>query len=324
MLQLEWISELDGAEEAHRIQMGRNSEFARSALSGGVIPFSCTYLTAEQLARMDPEELLDAATQINRSMRAARNDVDLVQAVVLAGPTTLFWTVVQERTYWACAADGPLLIGADYRYRHTRSGWHEVRRLNTGVRTSDLPASIAKRDLYGTHNPGYLPEFRTFVRECLALTSDHEVRPDAPQAPDDWTASIRSMALNAQSAAAESGLLKLSATKAKYFGFPSREDAEAYITLLLEEQGYRCRLTGIPLKRRGQHSPVDAPYLPSLDRRDSNGHYEPGNLQVVCQFINRWKAACDEGDFLGLLNAVKQAPGRLPSLSTSPSGSCRS
>ena len=187
-----------------------------------------------------------------------------------------------------------------------------MRRLGKGVRTSDLPAALAKSYPYATLNPGYLPEFRAFVRDCLAPMSSDD---GLSQAPDDWTASIRSMAINAQNTAGESGLPRLSVAKAKFFGFPSREDAEVHIAMLLHEQGYRCRLTGLPLRPRGQHDPEEAPYLPSLDRRDSNGDYVPGNLQVVYQFINRWKSAGTEGDFLELLDAVKASPGPLPNLS---------
>jgi hypothetical protein len=45
--------------------------------------------------------------------------------------------------------------------------------------------------------------------------------------------------------------------------------------------------------------------LPSLDRIDSDGHYEEGNLQVVCQFINFWKGASDNEEFKRLLMLVR-------------------
>lgn len=44
---------------------------------------------------------------------------------------------------------------------------------------------------------------------------------------------------------------------------------------------------------------------PSLDRIDSDGHYEAGNLQVVCRFINFWKGASDDEEFRRLLELVR-------------------
>jgi len=45
--------------------------------------------------------------------------------------------------------------------------------------------------------------------------------------------------------------------------------------------------------------------LASLDRIDSQGHYERGNLQLVCRFINFWKQASNDGDFRRLINVVR-------------------
>ena len=43
----------------------------------------------------------------------------------------------------------------------------------------------------------------------------------------------------------------------------------------------------------------------SVDRIDSNGHYEHGNLQVVCQFVNFWKGDSDNEEFKRLLMLVR-------------------
>lgn len=72
---------------------------------------------------------------------------------------------------------------------------------------------------------------------------------------------------------------------------------------LLELQGDRCAISGLPLQFRGDHS--DDNMLPSLDRIDSAGHYERGNLQIVCRFINFWKQASDDGEFRRLFNLVR-------------------
>jgi hypothetical protein len=81
------------------------------------------------------------------------------------------------------------------------------------------------------------------------------------------------------------------------------QQLEAYIRRLLIQQGDKCALTGIPLQFHGQQE--DKNLLPSLDRIDSGGHYEAGNLQVVCQFINFWKADTDDKEFRRLLNLVR-------------------
>ncbi|ARM10833.1 hypothetical protein Bra5_CH00558 [Rhizobium phaseoli Brasil 5] len=81
------------------------------------------------------------------------------------------------------------------------------------------------------------------------------------------------------------------------------QQLEALIRELLVQQDNRCALTGIPFQFLGQHE--DKNLLPSLDRKDSNGHYEEGNLQVVCQFINFWKGDADNEDFRRLLNLVR-------------------
>src|ERR1035437_951211 len=78
---------------------------------------------------------------------------------------------------------------------------------------------------------------------------------------------------------------------------------EALIAQLMEQQDDRCALTGLPFQFRGVHD--DPNSLPSLDRIDSNGHYENGNLQVVCRFVNFWKQDADNEEFKRLLMLVR-------------------
>lgn len=80
-------------------------------------------------------------------------------------------------------------------------------------------------------------------------------------------------------------------------------ELEKQIASLLDLQDNRCALTGIPFQFLGPES--DKNLLPSLDRIDSAGHYEVGNLQVVCQFINFWKGASDNAEFQRLLMLVR-------------------
>lgn len=80
-------------------------------------------------------------------------------------------------------------------------------------------------------------------------------------------------------------------------------ELEKLIGSLLDLQDNRCALTGIPFQFLGPET--DKSLLPSLDRIDSAGHYEVGNLQVVCQFINFWKGDSDNTDFQQLLMLVR-------------------
>ena len=80
-------------------------------------------------------------------------------------------------------------------------------------------------------------------------------------------------------------------------------ELEKLIASLLDLQDNRCALTGIPFNFIGPEA--DKNLLPSLDRIDSSGHYEVGNLQVVCQFINFWKGDSDNEEFRRLLMLVR-------------------
>jgi hypothetical protein len=79
----------------------------------------------------------------------------------------------------------------------------------------------------------------------------------------------------------------------------SEPELEAYIAELLDTQEDRCALSDLPLQFLG--SVEDKQMLCSLDRIDSAGHYERGNLQVVCRFINKWKSDTADEEFRRLL-----------------------
>lgn len=78
---------------------------------------------------------------------------------------------------------------------------------------------------------------------------------------------------------------------------------EQHVAMLLDRQENRCAMTGIQLQYHG--NVTDKNLSPSLDRIDSNGHYEIGNLQVVCRFINFWKSDTDNEEFKQLLALVR-------------------
>jgi hypothetical protein len=80
-------------------------------------------------------------------------------------------------------------------------------------------------------------------------------------------------------------------------------ELEKRIRELLNIQGDRCAVTGLRFQFRGAQT--DENMLPSLDRIDSNGHYESGNVQLVCRFINFWKQASDDAEFRRLIMLVR-------------------
>jgi hypothetical protein len=83
----------------------------------------------------------------------------------------------------------------------------------------------------------------------------------------------------------------------------TREELREYIQSLILDQDELCAITGIPLQFDGAYE--DSELLASLDRIDSSGHYERGNLQVVCQFVNRWKSDARDEDFRRLIELVR-------------------
>lgn len=81
----------------------------------------------------------------------------------------------------------------------------------------------------------------------------------------------------------------------------SKEALIAHLNELLFETGDRCAITGLSLQFEG----FDDQLRPSLDRIDSNGHYEVGNLQVVARFINFWKRDTVDIEFRRLIALVR-------------------
>lgn len=80
-------------------------------------------------------------------------------------------------------------------------------------------------------------------------------------------------------------------------------ELEKLIGSLLDLQSNCCALTGIPFHFHGPEADVNL--KPSVDRIDSNGHYEHGNLQIVCRFVNFWKADSNNEEFKRLLMLVR-------------------
>ena len=93
----------------------------------------------------------------------------------------------------------------------------------------------------------------------------------------------------------------------KVVGFASPYELESYIKQIMDAQEDLCAITDLRLQADGEED--DEQMLPSLDRIDSNRHYERENLQVVCRFINRWKSDEDDKEFRRLIGLVRSLAG---------------
>ncbi|MBR1199328.1 hypothetical protein JQ574_25350 [Bradyrhizobium sp. AUGA SZCCT0158] len=117
--------------------------------------------------------------------------------------------------------------------------------------------------------------------------------------------SIASMAMVAKgTVAASNGQQVLRTIKNKELRIPEG-NLEPYLDALLEAQEGLCAITGLQLQFLGDED--DKEMLCSLDRIDSDGHYEVGNLQIVCRFVNRWKSDDDDRQFRRLLELVRSS-----------------
>jgi hypothetical protein len=75
-----------------------------------------------------------------------------------------------------------------------------------------------------------------------------------------------------------------------------------YLMGLWEKQGGRCALTAIPMAHQ-----FNNPNSASVDRICSNGGYVPGNVQLLCKWVNRAKNNMSNSQFRQVLLALKAA-----------------
>lgn len=93
--------------------------------------------------------------------------------------------------------------------------------------------------------------------------------------------------------------------KNKELRFATEQDLGKYIEALVEAQDGLCAITGLRFQFDGECD--DYELLCSLDRIDSDGHYEAGNLQIVCRFVNRWKSDGNDFEFRRLISLVRNS-----------------
>ncbi len=99
-----------------------------------------------------------------------------------------------------------------------------------------------------------------------------------------------------------SGSVVATLKKDKEFRFASQADLERHLVDLMDQNGLVCALTDLEMQLDGGD---DDALRVSLDRIDSNGHYERGNVQLVCKFANAWKGAQSDGEFRRLVELLR-------------------
>nr|WP_216293268.1 hypothetical protein [Delftia acidovorans]MCA1066835.1 hypothetical protein [Delftia acidovorans] len=100
----------------------------------------------------------------------------------------------------------------------------------------------------------------------------------------------------------QSGSTSIATAKDKQFSFSSEEQFRDKLRSLLSTDQLRCALTRVPLDPADSTSDL----APSLDRIDSEKHYEPANLQIVAKFANRWKSNDSDENFKYLLDLIRK------------------
>jgi len=151
----------------------------------------------------------------------------------------------------------------------------------------------------------------THGRDRWVYESSSSQPPSPPEHPQQSIASPEERALShmlamAKAACSQSGEVRTSVAKEKCFRFESDAQFRAYVAGLLAKQNNRCAITNLSLFF--DEGGGDEECLASLDRISSDGHYEAGNLQIVCRFVNRWKSDADDLDFRRLIGLLRQEP----------------
>lgn len=165
---------------------------------------------------------------------------------------------------------------------------------------------IIRLPLHGTYQE-QTEQIRAFIEYVSAKLRGY----DLPSATTSTSSNSRSSAVdrmitNANNAANQSGSESVTIKKHKEVRFDSGGAFNAYVQELIDEQQGHCKLSGLPFVDDSDEASKD--YHMSLDRIDSDGHYEAGNLQLVCRFINLWKSDTDNEQFKQLLTDVRAVP----------------
>ena len=76
---------------------------------------------------------------------------------------------------------------------------------------------------------------------------------------------------------------------------------------LVAASGFRCAITGIRFSFSWEPGWARRPWVPTIDRIESAGHYVPGNVRLVCFAANHAMREWGAGVFLHLVDACNEA-----------------
>ena len=202
-------------------------------------------------------------------------------------------------------------------YHKPSTGWSDRSRTGAALRWSALHPKaqdfLATQATFMTLQPGNSAYARALV-DGADLSPWHD-RPDWVTRKararrqhetvfDARRRTIARVAMTVMGTVAASGKASVVTRKDKECRFPFQAALEAYIAGLMEANEMTCALTGLEMQLDDGE---DDALRVSLDRIDSDGHYEPGNLQLVCRFANRWKGDQPDGEFRRLMAMVRAA-----------------
>jgi hypothetical protein len=89
-----------------------------------------------------------------------------------------------------------------------------------------------------------------------------------------------------------------------YYGGRKRDQLTKEILLRkLQEQNYRCALTGYPLTcklEKGTRCMTNA----SVDRVEAGGPYTEDNIRIVCRAVNQWRSDLPTEEFVAWCQAI--------------------
>lgn len=106
----------------------------------------------------------------------------------------------------------------------------------------------------------------------IALSRYHVIMADSQTVPDVDPICVKTMWQRHKKGARQRGL--------------TFTISEQDVTEVLARQGSVCAVTGLPFRLHKPEGMRIRPWAASIDRLDGRRGYEPGNIRVVCAFVN--------------------------------------
>lgn len=279
---------------------------------------TCSYLKFTQGSTNDPK-LVDGLYYEHKKLKTG------------TWVLSVYRNVKTEGNDFEMAVDPGRLAWPDDDQRPARR-WLEAQKeqlqhLESGVHSTQPPNAIRfgfkyeaalefvfaiRKELALSKNRWQLPKQPTVATSPVLVesstTTPHQAAPEQNRGQSIATISTTQAIANrmlqtVRATCAQSGSQSVVVAKNKEWRFHDNEHFLTEVNALLDQAQGRCALSNIQLDLTGD----DLELSPSLDRKRSDGHYEPGNLQIVARFINRWKSEMADEDFLNLLKTVRSA-----------------